>query len=91
MLRSGEGPTVMLRADMDALPMQELSGLNYASKVSAKNSKGETVPVAHTCGYDMHVTWLMGAASLFSQTPDAWRGTLIVLFQPGEETSEGAS
>jgi len=90
LLRNGDGPTVMLRADMDALPIQEDTGLDYASKISAKDSSGETVPVAHACGHDMHVAWLMGAATLFSRKRDAWHGTLIILFQPGEETAEGA-
>ena len=90
LLRVGEGPTVMLRADMDALPVLEATGLEYASTVSATDRSGETVPVAHACGHDMHVAWLMGASSLFSRTRDAWRGTLIALFQPGEETAEGA-
>ena len=90
MLRNGEGPTVMLRADMDALPVEEATGLPYASKVTATDAEGRTVPVGHMCGHDMHVTWLVGAATLFAQVRDAWRGTLIALFQPGEETAEGA-
>src|SRR3954454_1019769 len=90
LLRAGEGPTVMLRADMDALPVREATGLDYASTVSTTDPSGETVPVAHACGHDMHVAWLMGTSTLFSRTRDAWRGTLIVLFQPGEETAQGA-
>jgi amidohydrolase len=90
LLRSGEGPTLMLRADMDALPIREATGLEYASTVSTTDPSGETVPVAHACGHDMHVAWLMGTSTLFSRTRDAWRGTLIVLFQPGEETAQGA-
>lgn len=89
-LRNGDGPTIMLRADMDALPIKEATGLDYASKVSAKNADGEVVPVAHSCGHDMHVTWMMGVSSLFSRQRDAWKGTLITLFQPGEETAQGA-
>lgn len=89
-LRNGDGPTVMLRADMDALPIREATGLSYASTVTTTDSTGEMVPVAHTCGHDMHVAWLMGASTLFSRARDAWRGTLIVLFQPGEETAQGA-
>src|SRR5437879_4272948 len=58
LLRNGEGPTVMLRADMDALPIAESTGLAYASKVSAKDANGDTVPVGHMCGHDMHVAWL---------------------------------
>jgi hippurate hydrolase len=89
-LRNGDGPTIMLRADMDALPIREATGLDYASNVTAKDAEGNMVPVAHSCGHDMHVTWMMGVSSLFSQKRDAWRGTLIVLFQPGEETAQGA-
>ena len=89
-LRNGDGPTVMLRADMDALPIREATGLSYASTVTTTDSTGEMVPVAHACGHDMHVVWLMGASTLFSRARDAWRGTLIVLFQPGEETAQGA-
>ena len=80
----------MLRADMDALPVEEATGLPYASKVRAKDREGKTVPVMHACGHDMHVTWLIGAATLFAQSRDAWRGTLMPVFQPAEETAEGA-
>lgn len=90
LLRNGEGATVMLRADMDALPVQEATGLPYASKVTAIDSAGKTVPVMHACGHDMHVTWLIGASKLFSKSRDAWKGTLMVVFQPGEETAQGA-
>jgi amidohydrolase len=90
MLRNGEGPTVMLRADMDALPVEEVTGLPYASKATGKDAEGKVVPVGHMCGHDMHVTWLVGASTLFAQARAAWRGTLIALFQPGEETAEGA-
>ncbi|MGO4408959.1 MULTISPECIES: M20 family metallopeptidase [unclassified Brevundimonas] len=90
LLRNGEGPTVMLRADMDALPVQEATGLDYASKASATDPSGKTTPVAHACGHDMHVAWLMGATALFARTREAWKGTLIAVFQPGEETAQGA-
>lgn len=90
LLRNGEGPTVMLRADMDALPIQEATGLSYASKVTATDADGKSVPVGHMCGHDMHVTWLTGAAVLLAQARDHWRGTLMVVFQPGEETAQGA-
>src|ERR1700712_289323 len=89
-LRNGEGPTVMLRADMDALPIAENTGLAYASKVTATDAEGNPVPVGHMCGHDMHVTWLAGAATLLSQARDAWKGTLLAVFQPGEETAQGA-
>jgi hippurate hydrolase len=90
LLRNGDGPTIMLRADMDALPIAENTGLEYASKVSATDVEGNTVPVGHMCGHDMHVTWLVGAATLLSQARDAWKGTLMAVFQPGEETAQGA-
>src|SRR3954470_15422737 len=86
LLRNGEGPTVMLRADMDALPVQEATSLPYASKVTATDSEGKTVPVMHACGHDMHVTWLIGASLLFAQAKDKWRGILMPVFQPAEET-----
>ncbi len=90
LLHNGEGPIVMLRADMDALPVQEATGRPYASKVTATDSTGKTVPVMHACGHDMHVTWLIGAATLFAKSRDAWKGTLMVVFQPAEETAAGA-
>ena len=90
LLRNGEGPTVMLRADMDALPVEEATGLPYTSKATATDAEGQTVPVGHMCGHDMHVAWLVGATTLFAQARDGWRGTLMAVFQPGEETAEGA-
>ncbi|WP_019143144.1 M20 family metallopeptidase [Noviherbaspirillum massiliense] len=90
LLRNGTGPTVMLRADMDALPVEEMTGLPYASKVKSKDRDGNTVPVMHACGHDMHVTWLAGASKLLAQARDAWSGTLMAVFQPAEETAEGA-
>jgi amidohydrolase len=90
LLRNGDGPTVMLRADMDALPVREQTGLPYASTQTATDSTGKSVPVMHACGHDMHVTWLMGAATVLADTQDAWRGTLMLLFQPAEETGKGA-
>jgi amidohydrolase len=89
-LRNGDGPTVMLRADMDALPIQEATGLPYQSQATAINREGETVPVSHMCGHDMHVTWLAGAAKLLAEARPTWHGTLMAVFQPGEETAEGA-
>jgi amidohydrolase len=90
LLRNGEGPTVMLRADMDALPVREQTGLPYASTQTATDSTGKTVPVMHACGHDMHVTWLIGAATLLADTRDSWKGTLMPVFQPAEETGTGA-
>jgi len=86
-LRSGEGRTVLARADMDALSVKEDTGLPYASTATAA---GGTVDVSHTCGHDAHVTCLLGAAELLAQARSAWRGTLIALFQPAEEVAGGA-
>jgi amidohydrolase len=90
LLHNGEGPTVMLRADMDALPVQEATGLPHASKATAADSTGKIVPVMHACGHDMHVTWLIGAAKLFAKSRDAWKGTLMTVFQPAQETARAA-
>jgi hippurate hydrolase len=90
LLRNGDGPTVMLRADMDALPVEEATGVPYASKVTATDDQGKTVPVMHACGHDMHVTWLVGAATLLAQCRAEWKGSLLAVFQPGEETAQGA-
>jgi len=90
LLRNGDGPTVMLRADMDALPVKEATGLPYASTATATDENGKTVPVAHACGHDIHVTWLVGATTLLAQARDAWKGTVMAVFQPGEETAQGA-
>lgn len=90
-LRNGTGPTVMLRADMDALPMAENTGLPYASSVKAKDEDGVEVGVAHSCGHDLHVTWLMGVSRVLAEYRDAWNGTVMVVFQPGEEVARGAS
>jgi hippurate hydrolase len=75
---------------MDALPVEEATGLPYASKVKAADRDGKTVPVMHACGHDMHVTWLVGATTLMAQSRQTWRGTLMAVFQPAEETAEGA-
>ncbi len=90
LLRNGDGPTVMLRADMDALPVAEATGVDYASKARSTDPDGKTVPVMHACGHDMHVTWLVGATTLLAQARDAWGGTLLAVFQPAEETAAGA-
>lgn len=90
LLKNGEGPVVMLRADMDALPVEEATGLPYASTVKVRDEEGAEVGVSHVCGHDLHVTWLMGAARLFSEHKDQWKGTLMAVFQPGEEVARGA-
>src|SRR5512142_1764812 len=74
LLRNGDGPTVMLRADMDALPVLEATGLPYASVETAPDATGKRVPVMHAGGPDMHVAWLIGAATVLTQARDAWRG-----------------
>jgi hippurate hydrolase len=89
-LANGDGPTVLLRADMDALPVREETGLPYASTITATNGSGRQVPVAHACGHDMHVTCLLGAARLMAAAPGSWQGTLLALFQPAEEPGDGA-
>jgi len=89
-LRNGDGPTVMLRADMDALPMAEDTGLPYASTATTRDADGNEVPVAHSCGHDLHVTWLVATAQVLAAARDAWSGTVLVVFQPGEETAQGA-
>jgi amidohydrolase len=81
LLRNGDGPTVMLRADMDALPVEEQTGLDYASTADG---------VMHACGHDMHVAWLAGAAARLAGAREMWRGTLMAVFQPAEETAQGA-
>ncbi|MGH7912716.1 MAG: amidohydrolase [Candidatus Dormibacteraceae bacterium] len=90
-LRNGEGPTVLLRADMDALPVEETTGLPYASKIVTTDPDGTSVPVMHACGHDVHVTCLLGAGQLMAEGRDQWAGTLVLLFQPAEETGDGAS
>lgn len=90
LMKNGEGPVVMLRADMDALPVKEATGLPYASTKITRDGEGIEVGVSHVCGHDLHVTWLMGTARLFSEHKDQWRGTLMLVFQPGEEVGRGA-
>lgn len=82
-LRNGEGPVVMLRADMDALPVKEATGLPYASTVTATDDSGTEVPVMHACGHDMHVAALIGACALLAARTDHWKGTVVAVFQPG--------
>ncbi len=89
-MKNGEGPTVMVRADLDALPVQEQTGLPYASKVRTKDEQGNEVYVMHACGHDMHMTSLIGTARVLSQLKDYWRGTLMMIGQPAEERGGGA-
>ncbi|HWD63179.1 MAG TPA: amidohydrolase [Humibacter sp.] len=89
-LRNGDGPTVLLRADMDALPVEEETGLDYASTQRATDSDGTDVPVMHACGHDVHVTCLLGAAEVLAASQSEWNGTVVFLFQPAEELGSGA-
>jgi amidohydrolase len=89
-LRNGDGAAVLLRADMDALPVREATGLPYASEATATDADGNEVPVMHACGHDMHVACLAGAAQLLADGRQHWTGTLIALFQPAEEVGDGA-
>lgn len=89
-LRNGDGPVILLRADMDALPLEEKTGLPYASTRSVKDGNGVSRPVAHACGHDFHVTSLMAAATLLHAARECWAGTVICIFQPSEEHLDGA-
>lgn len=89
-LRNGGGITALLRADMDALPVKEDTGLDYASTVTATNENGKVVPVAHACGHDLHTACLLGAADILSSDRSSWSGTLVLVFQPAEELGAGA-
>jgi amidohydrolase len=89
-LRNGDGPTVLLRADMDALPVAELTGLPYASTVRATGPDGHDVPVMHACGHDVHVTCLLGAIDLLASARETWSGTVLAVFEPAEELGGGA-
>ncbi|MGW4161409.1 amidohydrolase [Streptomyces sp. NPDC004788] len=84
-LANGEGPVVLLRADMDALPVKEETGLPYASTATGIDPDGIEVPVMHACGHDMHVTCLLGATGQLAARRDGWRGTVVAVFQPAEE------
>ncbi len=89
-LTNGTGKTVLLRADMDALPILESTGLDYASTKTTRNAEGKDVPVMHACGHDMHTATLLATATLLHAAMPLWTGTLICLFQPNEETACGA-
>lgn len=89
-IRNGDGPVVWLRADMDGLPVEELTGLAYASTVHGTDPSGTQVPVMHACGHDMHVTALLGALERLKATTDEWTGTLVAVFQPAEEYGAGS-
>ncbi|MEU9065113.1 amidohydrolase [Streptomyces sp. NPDC048430] len=90
-LRNGDGPVVMLRADMDALPVEEATGLSYASTDKATEPAGNEVPVMHACGHDMHTACLVGTLTVLSQARESWAGTVVGVFQPAEEVTGGAA
>jgi len=89
-LKNGAGPTVMLRTELDGLPVEEKTGLPYASKVHTKDDGGREVPVMHACGHDLHMAALFGTASIMAHSKDTWHGTLMLVGQPAEETITGA-
>ncbi|MCA9259932.1 MAG: amidohydrolase, partial [Planctomycetales bacterium] len=89
-LKSGDGPTLLLRADMDALPVAEQTDLEFASKVRVRDARGATVGVMHACGHDVHMTNLLGTLRYLVSHRDAWQGTLVAMFQPAEERGAGA-
>jgi len=89
-LKSGAGPTVMLRTELDALPVEEKTGLAYASKVHAKDDAGRDVPVMHACGHDLHMASIVGTAAIMAHSKNSWHGTLMLIGQPAEETIAGA-
>ena len=89
-MKNGTGPTIMLRTELDALPVEEKTGLPYASKVQTKDDAGHDVPVMHACGHDLHMASLLGAAEVMAHTRNTWHGTLMLIGQPAEETITGA-
>ena len=90
-LKNGDGPVVMFRADMDAIANVENTGLPYQSTKKVINQEGDEVPVAHLCGHDAHTTWMLGMAKAMVALKERWSGTLIVVGQPAEELIEGAT
>jgi amidohydrolase len=89
-LKNGAGPTIMLRTELDALPVEEKTGLPYASKVRTKDDSGQEVGVMHACGHDLHMASLLGAAEIMARSKNTWHGTLMLIGQPAEETISGA-
>src|SRR6266487_615036 len=90
-LKNGSGPAVMLRTELDALPVEEKTGLPYASSVRTKDDAGRDVPVMHACGHDLHMAAIVGAAEIMAKSKGTWHGTLMLIGQPAEETISGAS
>ncbi|HET7873224.1 MAG TPA: amidohydrolase [Terriglobales bacterium] len=91
LLKNGAGPTIMLRTELDALPVEEKTGLPYASKVRTKDDSGADVSVMHACGHDIHMGALYGTAAIMARTKQTWHGTLVLIGQPAEETIGGAA
>jgi hippurate hydrolase len=89
-LKNGDGPVVMYRADMDCNSVKEITGLPYASTKTMKKDDGTEVPVMHACGHDAHVTWLLQVAKMMKALKNEWKGTLVMLAQPAEEPLTGA-
>jgi len=89
-MKNGDGPTVLVRTDMDALPVQEQTGASYASKVTMTNVDGKEMPVMHACGHDIHMSALIGTARALGKLKDKWHGTIIFIGQPAEEMVGGA-
>jgi amidohydrolase len=90
LLKNGPGPTIMLRTELDALPVEEKTGLPYASKVHSKDNAGHDVPVMHACGHDLHMAAILGTAEIMARDKKTWHGTLMLIGQPAEETITGA-
>ena len=89
-MKNGSGPTVLVRTELDALPVDEKTDLPYASKVKTRNDAGQEVSVMHACGHDIHITTMLGTAKMLSEMKDRWQGTLVLIGQPAEETIDGA-
>lgn len=90
-LKNGPGPTVLVRTELDALPVDEKTGVPYSSQVKMKNDAGVEVSVMHACGHDIHMTSFLGTAKLLTELKNQWSGTLVMLGQPAEETGDGAN
>src|SRR6059036_2371224 len=89
-MKNGAGPTVLVRSDLDALPVHEETGAPYASTVTTKNDEGKDVPVMHACGHDIHMSTFIGTARALAKLKDKWHGTVIFIGHPAEETVGGA-
>jgi hippurate hydrolase len=90
LLKNGSGPTVLVRSDLDGLPVKEQTGVSYASTVTTKDEAGKDVPVMHACGHDVHMTCLVGVARVLAHFKNQWHGTLVLIGQPAEERGGGA-